>query len=167
MKITNQQLKQIIKEELELVLKENEDIGNYAMALAIMLGTGYAAGGAYEAGVHKDKVERTAYDNFEVETGSGDLEEPNRTRPDLSEPLGYEKLKASIKKTADANPNMSESDVWLKVIHGAYDYADQDVKRKLKKLERDIEFDAGGKKVDRYLDSNNIKGLTYETKKRS
>ena len=165
MKITNAQLKQIIKEELELVLKENEDIGNYAMALAIMLGTGYAAGGAYEAGVHKDKVERTAYDNFEVETGSGDLEDSSRTRPDLGGKLGYEKLKASVEKTAEAN-NMSESDVWLKVIHGAYDYADQDVKRKLKNLERDIKFDAEGKNLDRYIDSNTIKGLTYESKKR-
>ena len=166
MKLTDAQLKQIIKEELELVLKENEAIGNYAMALAIMLGTGYAAGGAHEAGVHKDKVERQAFDNYQINVGSGDLEDPIRTRPDMSEPLSYEKLKASVKKTAERN-DMSESDVWLKVIHGAYDYADQDVKRKLKNLERDIEFDAGGRKLDQYLDSNSIKGLTYESEKRS
>ena len=37
MKLTNEQLKQIIKQELELVLKENEDIGNYAKSHSLDL----------------------------------------------------------------------------------------------------------------------------------
>ena len=175
MKITNKQLRQIIKEELDAVLNEqehlNEALSNDIKDMAMQLGMLVATVGAGAAVIHADETgKKQANDQYRTQYEIGkhsvaDME--TGTKPDLSKVSAknrYEVLKKSVEQTAAKN-NMDEADVWLKVIHGAYEYSPDIVDRRLKNLQKDIDFDAKGKKFDMELDAA-IKGLTYENKKR-
>lgn len=175
MKITNEQLRQIIKEELNAVLNEQEQldeafsksIKDMAMKLAALVATVGGTAAFVDADV---KGQQRAKDQYRTQQEIGkhsvaDMEKSARSDLSKVSPKNrYKVLKKSVEDTAAAN-NLDEADVWLKVIHGAYEYSPDTVDKKLDNLQKDIDFDAEGRKFDMELD-NAIKGLTYENKKR-